>query len=100
MSAKETRTEFQVSSVLFGDMDHHLGARESFLNPNFLHLTLPGLSTARNNNQYVLVSQVNGIISEISETLESVCSAGVTAPVPHYFLFADAAFTDHGYRTD
>lgn len=53
-SAKETKTEFQVSTVLFGDMDHHLGAREIFLNPNFLHLTLPGFSTARNNNQYVL----------------------------------------------
>lgn len=46
------------------------------------------------------MSQVNGIISEISETLQSVCSAGVTTSVPHYFLFADVAFTDHGYRTD
>lgn len=37
---------FQVSTVLFCDINHCLWGRKIFLYQNFLHLTLPGFSTA------------------------------------------------------
>lgn len=41
--------------MLFGDINHHLGEREIFLYPNFLHLTLPGFSTAWGNPEKISV---------------------------------------------